>query len=63
MPSSAPARAVNTSGHEVAKSASLAASAAFFVSRERFGLCSAVDARTPQFTSVAPYALTHAFLI
>ena len=63
MPISPPVRAVNTSGHEVAKIASLTASSSFFVSSERVGLCSAADARAPQFMAVAPYALTHAFLI
>lgn len=63
MPSSPPVRAVNTSGHEVAKIASLPVSTAFFVSSERFSLCSTMDARTRQSTAVAPYTLTHAFLI
>ena len=63
MPSSPPVRAVDPSGHEVAKIASLPVSAAFFVSRERFSLRSTVDARTAPSTTVAPYALTHAFLI
>jgi hypothetical protein len=63
MPNSPPVRAVNAGGHEVAKIASLPVSAAFFVSTERFSLCSTVDARTRQSTLVALYTLTHAFLI
>jgi len=63
MPGALPARAVSATGHEVARMASLPAAVGFFISGERSGRPSTGDTHLPQFAVVAPYALTHAFLI
>jgi hypothetical protein len=59
----APLRAVEATGHEIAKAVTSHASILLFDSKGQLGSYSGNDAGVHQFTTVALYTFTHAFLI
>jgi hypothetical protein len=63
VPASIPARAVNFSGHEVGQILSLPPATIFLMTGEPSVHPLAADVNSSQSTTVALYALTHAFLI